>query len=439
MVTRRVCRECAPRPRLPSSLFQWSLFTFPLLPSPSPLPLFPPLPLSQVRIQDRDVEPYEVEDVASNEGGVLRCLVTLRASDPGRQPYLAAYLLLKSHSSKSHHQHHHQQQQQRHNHPIPDSHLGRSSNSAVNAPKPSVAASASEHGQAVSRKVRESLLASLPPHCVPAAITVVDHLPVTRLGTADRTRLPPPPIDSFYISREEEASLWASAAAAGVLGDAIDTPEERAVAVVFSEVLPGVEAGRLRKSSNFFELGGHSQSALHVIGRLQEQYAHVAAAAAAAAAGGGAGNGAGATSGKKDGQHDTLAARLSRKKEAVGPVISVRGFFDSPTVGGVAESIRRRIERREGEGGGSGPAARGRDGTAGGGGGGLPASGSSGVQLGYAEFKNVSSVTGGRQVGCSLSEAQMPLWVLYHVAPNPRVLDICDVWRLQVRLKNGNR
>jgi len=40
------------------------------------------------------------------------------------------------------------------------------------------------------------------------------------------------------------------------------------VAVIFAEVLPGVDPGRLQRTSNFFALGGTSFSAVKAVARL---------------------------------------------------------------------------------------------------------------------------------------------------------------------------
>ena len=96
--------------------------------------------------------------------------------------------------------------------------------------------------------VRQALKAVLPDYMVPAAITMLDRLPLNANGKIDRRALPAPVFDA---------------------GDAYEAPEgelETQLAQLWAEVL-GVE--RVGRHDNFFELGGHSLLALTLVGRIK--------------------------------------------------------------------------------------------------------------------------------------------------------------------------
>ncbi len=102
--------------------------------------------------------------------------------------------------------------------------------------------------------LRDALRAVLPESMVPAVIARLPALPVTPNGKVDRKALPDP-----------------VQAAAGA-GDAVTPPAtdtERALAAVFGELLPGVEAGR---ESGFFDLGGHSLLAMQLLARVRSGF-----------------------------------------------------------------------------------------------------------------------------------------------------------------------
>ena len=117
----------------------------------------------------------------------------------------------------------------------------------------------------------------LPREMVPSLFAVLDVLPTTATGKVDVTALPPIPEDG-------EAPAGATVAA-----DAL----ERELLAAWSEVL-GREV--TRTDADFFELGGHSLLAVQVLARLRTN-------------------------------HDVE--------------VSVRSFFDDPTVRGLAAAIRR--------------------------------------------------------------------------------------------------
>ncbi|SDI12834.1 non-ribosomal peptide synthase domain TIGR01720/amino acid adenylation domain-containing protein [Actinokineospora alba] len=95
---------------------------------------------------------------------------------------------------------------------------------------------------------RAALARTLPEHLIPAAFVTLDAFPLTPNGKLDRRALPCPewtPAAGHVPSR---------------------TPEERAVAAVWSEVLGVPEVGA---TDNFFLLGGDSILSIRVVSRLR--------------------------------------------------------------------------------------------------------------------------------------------------------------------------
>jgi acyl carrier protein len=104
------------------------------------------------------------------------------------------------------------------------------------------------------RELRDFVKAQLPDYMVPSAFVLLDALPLTPNGKVDRRALPAPE----GVRPELEAAYIAPR-----------TPFEEAVAGIWSEVL-GLK--RVSIDDNFFEVGGHSLSAIRVISRLRDAF-----------------------------------------------------------------------------------------------------------------------------------------------------------------------
>ena len=99
----------------------------------------------------------------------------------------------------------------------------------------------------------ESVARSLPRHMVPAAVVLLDEVPVTPVGKLDRAALPAPELAPRpYL--------------------APTTVQEQAVADVYAEVLDLRSSGidRVGSDDDFFALGGSSLAAMRAVHKLRE-------------------------------------------------------------------------------------------------------------------------------------------------------------------------
>nr|AKC91856.1 nonribosomal peptide synthetase [Streptomyces muensis] len=97
-------------------------------------------------------------------------------------------------------------------------------------------------------QVRDHLRTKLPDHMVPAAIVVLERLPLTASGKLDRRALPAPDLGTHTTGRAPRS------------------PREEILAGLFAEVL-GLPAVGIDDS--FFDLGGHSLLATRLISRIR--------------------------------------------------------------------------------------------------------------------------------------------------------------------------
>ncbi|WP_182359149.1 non-ribosomal peptide synthetase [Tomitella gaofuii] len=98
------------------------------------------------------------------------------------------------------------------------------------------------------RDLRRRVRARLPEYMVPAAIVVLDAMPVTANGKLDRAALPRPDFDARADEREPQ------------------TPAERAVAAAFAEIL---EVRKVGADADFFDTGGNSLLATQLVALLR--------------------------------------------------------------------------------------------------------------------------------------------------------------------------
>jgi amino acid adenylation domain-containing protein len=100
--------------------------------------------------------------------------------------------------------------------------------------------------------LRDALSMRLPEHLVPTEFVVLERIPLTPSGKADRRALPAPGAAPARAARERVPPR---------------TPAEKAVAAIWAEVLHRDDIGA---EDNFFTVGGHSLLLAQVHVRLQE-------------------------------------------------------------------------------------------------------------------------------------------------------------------------
>jgi amino acid adenylation domain-containing protein/non-ribosomal peptide synthase protein (TIGR01720 family) len=108
-------------------------------------------------------------------------------------------------------------------------------------------------GEVGAEELREHLRRTLPEHMVPAAVVVMEALPINANGKVDRKALPAPDFassDGRYVAPR--------------------TPVEEVLAGIWAEVL-GLE--RVGTADGFFELGGHSLLATRLMSRIRTVFA----------------------------------------------------------------------------------------------------------------------------------------------------------------------
>ncbi|MFE0178383.1 amino acid adenylation domain-containing protein [Streptomyces sp. NPDC059002] len=159
---------------------------------------------TQVKIRGHRIEPGEVEAVLTAHPSVAQAAVVAREDRPGDKR-LTAYV-------------------------VPDERNGE---------------------KADLRQIREHAAARLPDYMVPAAVTVLDALPLTRNGKVDHRALPVPDFAERVSDRAPQGET------------------EATLCTLFAEIL-GLE--RVGVDDNFFDLGGDSGLAMRLVARVREEF-----------------------------------------------------------------------------------------------------------------------------------------------------------------------
>jgi amino acid adenylation domain-containing protein/non-ribosomal peptide synthase protein (TIGR01720 family) len=159
----------------------------------------------QVKIRGFRIEPGEIEAVLTSQPGVLEAVVLARPGEAAGDARLVAYVVPRRGAAPT------------------------------------------------LRGLRDRLAERLPEYMLPAALVLLEAMPLTPNGKADRRAL----------ARIEP---HAAATATGEAEPA--TPLEEVVAEIWADVLGAARVGR---RDNFFDLGGHSLLATRVASRLRQE------------------------------------------------------------------------------------------------------------------------------------------------------------------------
>jgi acyl carrier protein len=136
--------------------------------------------------------------------------------------------------------------------------------------------------QALGSELRRFVRSKLPEYMIPATFVSLDSLPLTPNGKVDLHALPAPDWSRLAIRETYTAPR---------------NPTEESIAAIWTQLL-GIE--RVGACDNFFELGGHSLLAIRVLSRVRDTF-HVD--------------------------------------------LTLRAFFEAPTIAGLAELIERAPDR----------------------------------------------------------------------------------------------
>jgi amino acid adenylation domain-containing protein len=177
----------------------------------------------QVKIRGFRVEPGEIEATLAACPGVAEAVVTARVDTFGDMR-LAAYIVAAA--------------------------GGAGDEAAATGEDAAVADGPVADGAGLVRIVREFAAARLPGYMVPAAVVVLEALPLTVNGKLDRAALPAPQI-AARAGRREPAS-----------------EQEAILCTIFADLL-AVGTDKFGPDDSFFDLGGHSLLAMELINRIR--------------------------------------------------------------------------------------------------------------------------------------------------------------------------
>ncbi|MGX2997536.1 amino acid adenylation domain-containing protein [Streptomyces sp. JNUCC 64] len=185
---------------------------------------------AQVKVRGFRIELGEIEAVLSSHPEVDRAVVVAREDGPGDKR-LVGYVV-PSRQDRD------QRPGQAAQDEEPEATTGEDGGSRERAP------------EFDTRRIREHLSEALPDYMVPAALLVLDALPLTVNGKVDRAALPAPDF-------------------AGRVSDRAPVGEtEEKLCALFAEVL---ELERVGVDDNFFDLGGDSGLAMRLAARIREE------------------------------------------------------------------------------------------------------------------------------------------------------------------------